>query len=397
MTAGVRRPAGRGRRARACPGWRSARVLLDRGARRRSSSTGATTSRVTPAAARAARPWRRGPARRRRDAGRRRPRRDLARLAARPAAAGRGRGRGRRRGDRRAGARLAAAAGRCGARGSAVTGHERQDHDGRHARGDPAARPGYRAVAAGNVGLPLVEAVLAEPAYDVLAVELSSFQLHWSRDARASTPASVLNIAEDHLDWHGSLDGVRRGQGSGSGATAAAGGTTPTTRWSRELACSRSTSRIRSPPARRRRRARVVDGAIVDAMSGWSPTRAEPPTSARDPAGRPRRSGGQRAAQRGERGRRGCGAGARAATPLPWTAVGAGLRGYRPGRHRNELGGQRRRGRLGRRLEGDQPARGRGQPGGVPVGRVDRRRAAQGCRRRRRWSPSTAIGCAASS
>src|SRR4051794_27108962 len=39
---------------------------------------------------------------------------------------------------------------------------------------------GHRPVAAGNVGLPLVTAVLAEPAYDIIAVELSSFQLHWS-------------------------------------------------------------------------------------------------------------------------------------------------------------------------------------------------------------------------
>src|SRR6476620_4465776 len=44
---------------------------------------------------------------------------------------------------------------------------------------------GRRAVAAGNVGRPLVEVVTAveddgTPTYDVLAVELSSFQLHWS-------------------------------------------------------------------------------------------------------------------------------------------------------------------------------------------------------------------------
>src|SRR3712207_8627424 len=44
---------------------------------------------------------------------------------------------------------------------------------------------GRRAVAAGNVGRPLVEVVTARgddgaPAYDVVAVELSSFQLHWS-------------------------------------------------------------------------------------------------------------------------------------------------------------------------------------------------------------------------
>jgi UDP-N-acetylmuramoylalanine--D-glutamate ligase len=63
---------------------------------------------------------------------------------------------------------------------------------------------GLRAVAAGNVGLPLIDAVLAEPAYDVLAVELSSFQLHWSSTLRC-VAATVLNVADDHLDWHGSL------------------------------------------------------------------------------------------------------------------------------------------------------------------------------------------------
>ena len=63
---------------------------------------------------------------------------------------------------------------------------------------------GHRTVAAGNVGLPLVSAVLADPGYDVLAVELSSFQLHWSTSLRMRA-AAVLNVAEDHLDWHGSM------------------------------------------------------------------------------------------------------------------------------------------------------------------------------------------------
>jgi UDP-N-acetylmuramoylalanine--D-glutamate ligase len=64
---------------------------------------------------------------------------------------------------------------------------------------------GRSTVAAGNVGLPLIEAVLAVPAYDVLAVELSSFQLHWSSTLQCSA-ASILNIADDHTDWHGSFD-----------------------------------------------------------------------------------------------------------------------------------------------------------------------------------------------
>lgn len=60
---------------------------------------------------------------------------------------------------------------------------------------------GLRTVAAGNVGLPLVEAVMDPDPYDVLAVELSSFQLHWTSTVAAQS-AAVLNVAEDHLDWY---------------------------------------------------------------------------------------------------------------------------------------------------------------------------------------------------
>jgi UDP-N-acetylmuramoylalanine--D-glutamate ligase len=72
------------------------------------------------------------------------------------------------------------------------------------------AAAGHRTIAVGNVGTPIVEAVAgdgtdgAEP-YDVLAVELSSFQLHWSGSVRPYA-ATVLNIAPDHIDWHGSLE-----------------------------------------------------------------------------------------------------------------------------------------------------------------------------------------------
>jgi UDP-N-acetylmuramoylalanine--D-glutamate ligase len=68
---------------------------------------------------------------------------------------------------------------------------------------------GQRAVAAGNVGLPVLDAVLAAEPYDVLAVELSSFQLHWSSTLRPSA-AAVLNVADDHTDWHGSFDEYAR-------------------------------------------------------------------------------------------------------------------------------------------------------------------------------------------
>ncbi len=54
----------------------------------------------------------------------------------------------------------------------------------------------------GNIGSPVLDE-LHEPA-DVLAVELSSFQLHWAPSVRPEAGV-VLNIAEDHLDWHGTL------------------------------------------------------------------------------------------------------------------------------------------------------------------------------------------------
>ncbi len=54
----------------------------------------------------------------------------------------------------------------------------------------------------GNIGSPVLDA-LREPA-DLLAVELSSFQLHWAPSVRPEAGV-VLNIAEDHLDWHSDL------------------------------------------------------------------------------------------------------------------------------------------------------------------------------------------------
>ncbi len=64
---------------------------------------------------------------------------------------------------------------------------------------------GLRSVACGNVGLPIVEAVMDPEPYDVFAVELSSFQLHYT-DSMAAESAAVLNVAEDHLDWYSSMD-----------------------------------------------------------------------------------------------------------------------------------------------------------------------------------------------
>ncbi|GAA3784568.1 UDP-N-acetylmuramoyl-L-alanine--D-glutamate ligase [Micrococcus endophyticus] len=64
---------------------------------------------------------------------------------------------------------------------------------------------GRRAIACGNVGTPVLDAIRDPEGYDVLALELSSFQLHWTHRV-APASSAVLNLAEDHVDWHGSME-----------------------------------------------------------------------------------------------------------------------------------------------------------------------------------------------
>ena len=64
---------------------------------------------------------------------------------------------------------------------------------------------GLHAVACGNVGKTVIECVEESQAYDVLVLELSSFQLHWLKRAEFVASA-ILNIADDHTDWHGSFE-----------------------------------------------------------------------------------------------------------------------------------------------------------------------------------------------
>ncbi|WP_395360153.1 UDP-N-acetylmuramoyl-L-alanine--D-glutamate ligase [Streptomyces sp. YH02] len=71
---------------------------------------------------------------------------------------------------------------------------------------------GLRTAAVGNIGVSLLDAVLGEEQYDVLAVELSSYQLHWAPSVRAHSGA-VLNLAPDHLDWHGSMEAYAADKG----------------------------------------------------------------------------------------------------------------------------------------------------------------------------------------
>lgn len=72
---------------------------------------------------------------------------------------------------------------------------------------------GLRATSAGNVGTPIIEAVLDPQPYDVIAVELSSFQLHWAHSL-SPLASACLNIAPDHLDWHGSLAAYTAAKGT---------------------------------------------------------------------------------------------------------------------------------------------------------------------------------------
>ncbi|MDX6347555.1 MAG: UDP-N-acetylmuramoylalanine--D-glutamate ligase [Streptomyces sp.] len=71
---------------------------------------------------------------------------------------------------------------------------------------------GLRTAAVGNIGVSLLDVVLGDEPYDVLAVELSSYQLHWAPSIRAHS-AVVLNLAPDHLDWHGSMEAYAADKG----------------------------------------------------------------------------------------------------------------------------------------------------------------------------------------
>lgn len=63
---------------------------------------------------------------------------------------------------------------------------------------------GLRSPAVGNIGVPAVS-VVAEGGAQVLAVELSSFQLHTTRTL-SPLAAACLNLSADHLDWHGGME-----------------------------------------------------------------------------------------------------------------------------------------------------------------------------------------------
>ncbi|WP_297950809.1 UDP-N-acetylmuramoyl-L-alanine--D-glutamate ligase [uncultured Microbacterium sp.] len=74
---------------------------------------------------------------------------------------------------------------------------------------------GLRAAPCGNIGVPVLDAVRDPAGFDLLVVELSSHQLWYlGRQVDAADPVSphasvCLNLADDHLEWHGSFDAYR--------------------------------------------------------------------------------------------------------------------------------------------------------------------------------------------
>lgn len=66
-------------------------------------------------------------------------------------------------------------------------------------------KAGYLVAPCGNIGTPILDAIRDPEGFDYLVVELSSFQLHYLHQIEAEASA-FLNLAEDHLDWHGGME-----------------------------------------------------------------------------------------------------------------------------------------------------------------------------------------------
>ncbi len=76
------------------------------------------------------------------------------------------------------------------------------------------AAGGLRAAPCGNIGIPVLDAVRDPAGFDVLVVELSSHQLWYLSLQEGPDPLSphasvCLNLADDHLEWHGSAAAYR--------------------------------------------------------------------------------------------------------------------------------------------------------------------------------------------
>ena len=79
------------------------------------------------------------------------------------------------------------------------------------------AAGGHRVAPCGNIGVPVLDAIRDPQGWDVLVVELSSYQLHHlpltGPGALVPWSSVCLNVADDHLDWHGSADAYAAAKG----------------------------------------------------------------------------------------------------------------------------------------------------------------------------------------
>jgi UDP-N-acetylmuramoylalanine--D-glutamate ligase len=178
------------------------------------------------------------------------------------------------------------------------------------------------AVACGNIGYAVVEAVQA--GHEVLAVELSSFQLHWSPSIRPLA-GCVLNVADDHLDWHGSFAAYSAAKARALRADVAVAGVDDPAAAAllAEASAPRRVGVTLGEPAPGQ--LGVVDGTLVD--RAFADGTGQPLTAAAavHPAGAPGIADALAAA-----------ALARAAGVGP-DAVRAGLDDFRPGPHRGDV------------------------------------------------------------
>ncbi len=252
---------------------------------------------------------------------------------------------------------------------------------------------GLRTAAVGNIGTPIVDVILeGDDAYDVLAVELSSYQLHWAPSVRAHS-ATVLNLAPDHLDWHGSMEAYAADKGriyEGNHVACVynvdAVDKPSTEDLVREAdveeGCRAIGFTLNAPAPSQ---LGVVDGILVD--RAFVPDRQKQAqelaeiSDVQPPA--PHNIANALAAAALAR-----------AFGVQATAVRDGLRAFRPDAPPRRARRRRRGGRLRRRLQGHQHPRRPGVVGGVRVDRVDRGRPRQGRHLRRTRHAQRRSGCA---
>jgi UDP-N-acetylmuramoylalanine--D-glutamate ligase len=182
---------------------------------------------------------------------------------------------------------------------------------------------GRRSAALGNIGEPLVDVATDTTVYDVLAVELSSQQLHWSQ-TMAPEAAALLNLADDHLEWHGDFEAYAHAKTAiwrSARVSGVAVGNLDDPRVAKLLADQpgRAVGVTLGPPGPGR--FGVADGMLVD-HAGPEPVPLAPTGSVR-PAGAHNVSNALHAAALAR------------SYGVPAEAVAAGLAGYVPEPHRN--------------------------------------------------------------